>query len=710
MILRPANIVLAQYEIARTALTRVALARKGRNLKFDKSAIVASHSDPTFSQIAETFEAIIGAIHEDSGFDRSVAEAVMRKLGFDERLFSALPKQYLRGQQETSSVSNVPYLSATQRPSSPLQSLPSSKCDAKTKVSVLSGPQAENLTLENPPVFTKKDEPSQQEQIGPTGESSFRNEPARSGAKGGLVNSSSTFKVEDAHQRQRIPDPKLLGAKEKARWDMARHMCASGPFDLTPENIFRFYETVVAKEERKRRFDEVYRLAEIRKEKNIRLAQKLFERRQARKREITLAIEAKERKLQKPAQQMKPEVQIEPVPPTEEDTKAKVSQKTDLAHSPPKQKAKLVEKRKVLDPEVDQQSSKDMQAKIKTSGKVDEKISLPKEETPSPIRVIEDSATADAASAEKHSLALIAHPSVKTNSQPVEERTSVEPQNVSVSTITNVVATEKKSSGLTAQAKVKTSNQPAEKAVSVEGRADAAAARKVSLGLTAESNINSKNPPAEEAASVEPQAVSVSTTANVIYKPPQKKTPKPTLPRPPISPGKRQQSKLPIKTGAKKASDRLEKYIEEACTATWDPGEITEPVYQKKANKKPSRVPPRQAKDSESKVENFSENVVEPKNEEPDAGKTSERLTQDGYDIWTRDRKPSRKSSPQEKISPSEKSSPQEKSSPPEKSSPIESKQAELESASPQSQPPASKIHLGLMKSETSGSESAQAR
>lgn len=72
----------------KTTETRVALALRGKALDFDQALLLGGGSlVPTVNQVAEAFEAILGAVYVDSGHDITVVKKVIKHIKLDDHKF-----------------------------------------------------------------------------------------------------------------------------------------------------------------------------------------------------------------------------------------------------------------------------------------------------------------------------------------------------------------------------------------------------------------------------------------------------------------------------------------------------------------------------------------------------------------------------------------------------------------------------------------------
>jgi len=69
-------------------VTRVALNNKGLQLKLDENVILmAGITEASHNQVAETFEAVLGAVYLDSGHDVEAVKQVLKQVGLDQNRF-----------------------------------------------------------------------------------------------------------------------------------------------------------------------------------------------------------------------------------------------------------------------------------------------------------------------------------------------------------------------------------------------------------------------------------------------------------------------------------------------------------------------------------------------------------------------------------------------------------------------------------------------
>ncbi|KAJ4301839.1 hypothetical protein N0V90_003935 [Kalmusia sp. IMI 367209] len=95
--------------LSRETESRRAMARIGKEIGLDEIILIVHEMPkPSSDQIAEAFEAIIGAVYLDSGYDLEAVTRVLEKLGLDRHKLLLEPDQNRQEIGQTSAVENVP--------------------------------------------------------------------------------------------------------------------------------------------------------------------------------------------------------------------------------------------------------------------------------------------------------------------------------------------------------------------------------------------------------------------------------------------------------------------------------------------------------------------------------------------------------------------------------------------------------------------------
>ncbi len=343
--------------------TRFALNKRGRDLRIDENVIIA-RDNPTDDQVAETFEAIIGAIYEDSGKDIRVAKTIIKEAGFDVPTSppTNVPAIYnasvLRPSMDAPELKKRRGLDLIRRLSlsSAAKSFPTQQTDAVKKNSGLSNwltlgklsvrepenenskqerHQAEELTAKDSSTATKTVEILQQEQ------------PRIQGL---AVNDSSNFMADSEIPQHESVDPTIniehaIGERKESIWVKAMQkydrLQVSNPSQSggSPASVEKIYCQMMQQEVRAHRVEQKWQSLQARKKEE--LEQKEEAKRRWRLEQTKLVKEALRKRIEK--EKIRQETR-EGVRRTKEEKESREQKERERTLSP-KELAKATEKR-----------------------------------------------------------------------------------------------------------------------------------------------------------------------------------------------------------------------------------------------------------------------------------------------------------------------------------------------------------------------------